>query len=80
MMAVAAGAVLRALDKTGGPSRWSKSSYGILRSEPYMKYPEHSDAKSVVDKFDKMRWVKDTIYWVLECVCRARSIPLQFQG
>ncbi|EXL71535.1 hypothetical protein FOPG_12760 [Fusarium oxysporum f. sp. conglutinans race 2 54008] len=39
--AVSLGAVLRAMNKNHGPERRARSSYGILRAEPFKEYPEH---------------------------------------
>ncbi|KAK3368018.1 hypothetical protein B0H63DRAFT_529720 [Podospora didyma] len=52
-MAVAHGAVLRAFDEEYGPQRHAKSSYGILRTEPYMDFPEHREATWWIDALDE---------------------------
>ncbi|KAJ9133270.1 Hsp70 family protein-like protein [Pleurostoma richardsiae] len=62
--AVASGAVLRALNKENGPSRKARSSYGILRTEPYGEYPEHK-GPVYNDPQDGLRYIKDTIDWKL---------------
>ncbi|KAK5631094.1 hypothetical protein RRF57_006809 [Xylaria bambusicola] len=66
--AVASGAVLRAMNKDLGPARYAKSSYGIIRSEPYGEYNEHiiANAKGYMDKCDGVEYVRNTIYWVLK--------------
>ena len=66
--AVAYGAVLRALDKEGGPTRISKSSYGFLRNEPFE--PERFEAHRIQgaarqDPLDGYKYIKDTICWIL---------------
>ncbi|KAF2181357.1 hypothetical protein K469DRAFT_713791 [Zopfia rhizophila CBS 207.26] len=64
--AVASGAVLRALNKEQGPRRLARSSYGILRTEPFMDYPEHSGLKPSYDRYDGLPCIKNTIDWVLK--------------
>ncbi|ENH72754.1 hypothetical protein FOC1_g10013424 [Fusarium oxysporum f. sp. cubense race 1] len=64
--AVASGAVLRALNKANGPERIARSSYGILRSEPFGQYPEHAGLKPSYDRHDGMAYIKQTIDWVLK--------------
>ncbi|KAK0620779.1 hypothetical protein B0T14DRAFT_522135 [Immersiella caudata] len=66
--AVARGAVLRALNKNGGPSRHAKTSYGIWRSEEYGAFPEHAEAKKSYDKHDGLEYAAATIDWVLKLV------------
>ncbi|KAJ4321515.1 hypothetical protein N0V84_005318 [Fusarium piperis] len=64
--AVSQGAVLRALDKKNGPERFARSSYGILRSEPWGEYKEHSGQHCYVDRNTGDDYVWHTIYWVLK--------------
>lgn len=64
--AVSAGAVLRALNKERGPERHARSSYGIMRSEPYGEHKEHVSAKATRNKLDGMLYVEETIDWVLK--------------
>jgi hypothetical protein len=70
-IAVASGAVLRALNREHGPTRIIQSSYGFLRNEPWS--PEridghrHSKPKRA-DPNDGDRYVKNTIYWVIKKV------------
>ncbi|RYP76031.1 hypothetical protein DL770_007309 [Monosporascus sp. CRB-9-2] len=66
--AVASGAVLRALNKERGPERYARSSYGIIRSEPYKEHEEHELAKATptMDKCDGELYVNNTIDWVLK--------------
>lgn len=66
--AVASGAVLRALNKTNGPERVARSSYGIMRSEPFGHYDEHRGLKPSYDHHDGMAYIKQTIDWVLKLV------------
>jgi hypothetical protein len=63
--AVSAGAVLRAMNKNNGPERIARSSYGILRAEPFGEYPEHEGMKPSYDKHDGLPYIKKTIDWVL---------------
>ncbi|ETS77294.1 hypothetical protein PFICI_11168 [Pestalotiopsis fici W106-1] len=64
--AVASGAVLRAFNKEQGPRRLARSSYGILRTEPFGDYPdEHKGVKPSYDRHDGLPYVKRTIDWVL---------------
>ncbi|SCO27216.1 related to hsp70 protein [Fusarium fujikuroi] len=64
--AVASGAILRALDKGNGPARIARSSYGILRTEPFGQYPEHSGLKPSYDRHDGLPYMEQTIDWVLK--------------
>ncbi|KAK0653120.1 hypothetical protein B0T16DRAFT_407468 [Cercophora newfieldiana] len=65
--AVARGAVLRAFNKERGPARHARTSYGVLRTEPYGDFPEeHSEANWTWDKHDGMAYVKGTIDWVFK--------------
>ncbi|KAI1373890.1 hypothetical protein F4677DRAFT_461746 [Hypoxylon crocopeplum] len=71
--AVASGAVLRALNKRMGPRRIARSSYGILRTEPYqrkedgtLETPEHKEAKPWTDPLDGLKYIKSTVEWVLK--------------
>ncbi|KAF5962661.1 Hsp70 chaperone protein [Fusarium bulbicola] len=64
--AVASGAILRALNKANGPERIARSSYGILRTEPFGQYPEHAGLKPSYDPHDGMPYIKETIDWVLK--------------
>jgi molecular chaperone DnaK (HSP70) len=68
--AVARGAVLRALRKDFGPRRITRSSYGILQSEPYDETSARH-RKFRVDKHpaDGELYIMDTINWVIEKVC-----------
>ncbi|EXJ77707.1 hypothetical protein A1O3_09936 [Capronia epimyces CBS 606.96] len=63
--AVACGAVLRALRKEDGPARVLQLSYGFLRSEPYGDHKEHSKQKAKLDKIDGVRYVDNTICWII---------------
>ncbi|KAB5518088.1 hypothetical protein GE09DRAFT_1045090 [Coniochaeta sp. 2T2.1] len=64
--AVACGAVLRAVNKEQGPKRHARSSYGILRREPYMEFPEHEGAPKYHDPHDGLPYVVNTVDWVLK--------------
>ncbi|KAF4449998.1 hypothetical protein F53441_6782 [Fusarium austroafricanum] len=64
--AVSSGAVLRAMNKTQGPERRARSSYGILRAEPFNEYPEHQGLKPFYDPHDGQPYIKKTIDWVLK--------------
>ncbi|KAM5345065.1 hypothetical protein ACJ41O_010927 [Fusarium nematophilum] len=66
--AVASGAVLRALNKDQGPSREARSSYGILRTEPFKQYPEHEGLKPSYDPHDGHPYIMNTVDWVLKLV------------
>ncbi|KAF5649978.1 Hsp70 chaperone protein [Fusarium sp. NRRL 52700] len=72
--AVASGAVLRALNKANGPERVARSSYGILRTEPFRQYPEHAGLKPSYDRHDGMPYIKQTIDWVLKLGERVPSV------
>ncbi|KAL2683253.1 hypothetical protein Neosp_007721 [[Neocosmospora] mangrovei] len=64
--AVSQGAILRALDKKNGPARFARSSYGLLRSEPWGNHIEHSGQNYSVDPVTGEHYVKNTIEWVLK--------------
>ncbi|KAF4977312.1 hypothetical protein FZEAL_6135 [Fusarium zealandicum] len=64
--AVASGAVLRALNKEQGPQREARSSYGILRTEPYKEYPEHEGLYPSYDPHDGQPYIMKTVEWVLK--------------
>jgi hypothetical protein len=65
---VACGAILRAFNKERGPRRYARTSYGILRTEPYGDFPEHRVATKTWDKLDGQYYVRNTIDWVLKLV------------
>ncbi|KAF9772376.1 hypothetical protein IL306_009924 [Fusarium sp. DS 682] len=69
---VSSGGVYRALNMANGPERIAQSSYGILRDEPYMSYPEHEKQKYTYDKHDGERYIRHTILWVLK---RGEKVP-----
>jgi hypothetical protein len=70
--AVAAGAVLRASNKEDAPQRYIRSSYGILRNEPYdPNFPPHKKAPRSFDRLDGISYVKNTIDWVIKLVSSA---------
>ncbi|EEU36518.1 uncharacterized protein NECHADRAFT_42425 [Fusarium vanettenii 77-13-4] len=64
--AVSQGAILRALDKKNGPARFARSSYGLLRSEPWGNHIEHSGQNYSVDPVTGEHYVLNTIEWVLK--------------
>ncbi len=67
--AVARGAVLRALNKEGGPERITRSSYGVLQSERYnAEDPKHRKFRVSRDPADGELYVMNTIHWVLNKV------------
>ena len=74
---VARGAVLRSLNKANGPLRISRASYGFLRTEPFEDWPEHVEAGLVpsIDKVDGFKYVKNTIFWVIQKVHRRVYYP-----
>lgn len=68
--AVARGAVLRALRKEFGPARITRSSYGVLRSEPYDENnARHRRLAVSRDRADGELYIMDTIHWVIDKVC-----------
>ncbi|KAF5254023.1 hypothetical protein FANTH_1205 [Fusarium anthophilum] len=72
--AVASGAVLRALNKANGPERIARSSYGILRTEHFGSYSEHTGLKPSYDRHDGQPYIKQTIDWVLKLGQRVPSV------
>ncbi|OKL64182.1 hypothetical protein UA08_00533 [Talaromyces atroroseus] len=65
--AVAHGAVLRAANKMDGPERRIRSSFGILRAEPYepTQWEAHANANPWHDPVDGRKYIKKTIDWVV---------------
>lgn len=69
-VAVASGAVLRALNKRGGPERIMRSSYGILCREVYDEdLPGHKEATNVELDIDGEEYVKSSMVWLIKKVC-----------
>ena len=69
-VAVASGAVLRALNKRGGPERIMRSSYGILCREVYDEdFPGHKEATNVELDIDGEEYVKNSMVWLIKKVC-----------
>ncbi|KAK8876951.1 Hsp70 chaperone protein [Apiospora arundinis] len=64
--AVASGAVLRAFNKELGPKRMARSSYGILRTEPFREYEEHEGLHAYYNPYDGQPYIKDTVDWILK--------------
>jgi hypothetical protein len=54
-----------------GPERRIRSSYGILRSEPYQpnRWQAHENAFPWHDPLDGDKYIKNTIDWVVNKVC-----------
>jgi len=74
-IAVASGAVLRALDKRNGPARILRSSYGILCREIYDDdFPGHVEANNLALDLDGEEYVKDSMVWLIKKV-RSRMAP-----
>ena len=69
-MAVARGAVIRALRKEEGPDRTIQSSYGFRRSDPYDpdEFPEHRSVRPTEDKNDGYLYVTNTVEWLIQKV------------
>lgn len=71
-MAVAQGAILRAVRKEDGPSRFLYSSYGFLRDELYEDRAEllvpHNEQSPVRDPADGRLYIDHTIDWVVHAV------------
>ncbi|CAG8974761.1 hypothetical protein HYALB_00000372 [Hymenoscyphus albidus] len=66
--AIASGAILRALNKAGGPIRRAESSYGFLRREPYqpLEIPEHKEQTPEVDALDGHKFVTTIDYFMVK--------------
>ncbi|KAK8137369.1 hypothetical protein PG984_005309 [Apiospora sp. TS-2023a] len=64
--AVASGAVLRAFNKELGPKRLARSSYGILRTEPFGECEEHEGLRPYYNPYDGQPYIKDTVDWILK--------------
>jgi hypothetical protein len=78
--AVASGGALRALVKERGPRRLARSSYGVLRTEFWKDYPEHSDpgVRGSRDPNDGEVYIK-TINWVLKRVGTHSTLLLKLR-
>ncbi|KAE8149926.1 hypothetical protein BDV25DRAFT_119620 [Aspergillus avenaceus] len=65
--AVAHGAILRALEKEDGPERRLRSSYGLLRTEPYQPdiVRAHIGKYPWTDPLDGSKYIKNTIEWIV---------------
>lgn len=72
---VATGAILRAVDKSGGPSRITSQSIGMLRHIPADERSRYSHAvysqPAEDDDEDGCRYIWDTIEWKVVKVSRA---------
>lgn len=68
VVAVSAGAVLRALNKANGPKRLIQSSYGFLRREPHEPkvYTGHKHARSYQDPENEDWYVEVINYFLLK--------------
>ena len=81
-MAVAQGAVLRALRKEEGPDRILQSSYGFLRSEPYMQEKEYEEAhrqqKPWRDPVDGLKYIENAICWEIQKVIWAQTTIIAY--
>jgi hypothetical protein len=68
-VAVASGAVLRALNKRGGPERILRSSYGIFCREIYDEdLPGHKETAKLELDIDGEEYVKDSMVWLIKKV------------
>lgn len=59
-----------------GPRRHARSSYGILRTEPFGEFPEHEGLKASYDQHDGLPYLVGTIDWVLKLVMMPANSPL----
>ncbi|KAH8194146.1 hypothetical protein TruAng_011693 [Truncatella angustata] len=83
--AVASGGILRSLNKDLGPARFIRSSFGLLRTEPWDDEKEEFKIAGLTkpqrSSTDGGYWVRDTIYWVLkhgsEVVTRSNNKPVE---
>ncbi|KAF4449570.1 hypothetical protein F53441_7136 [Fusarium austroafricanum] len=68
MDAVAAGGVLRALNKSNGPKRVAKSSYGVRCDEPYdpVNCPSHQGQRTIQGIHNTRETYVQTIQWVVK--------------
>ncbi|RYP32429.1 hypothetical protein DL767_005193 [Monosporascus sp. MG133] len=75
--AVTSGAVLRALNKEGGPRRFPRSSYGIQRKEEHGAFPEHAIIKKKrYDKVDGFAGAEIPPVWM--CAQKVGRIVVDF--
>jgi hypothetical protein len=73
-IAVASGAVLRALNKDHGPGRVMTSSFGIVQKVPYepdeRQEHKHLPLTSIKpDKYDGEWYVEGSVVWIFQKVC-----------
>ena len=67
--AVARGAVLRALNKENGPTRISRTSYGVMRDDVFdPDNPIHRRLKWQRDPADGVAYIRDTLHWQISKV------------
>lgn len=67
MTAVSSGAVLRALNKSDGPERKARCSYGFMTIQPYeADFEGHKNADIEVDPFDGKEYVRVINYFMLK--------------
>ncbi|PMD44863.1 hypothetical protein L207DRAFT_240865 [Hyaloscypha variabilis F] len=71
---VSSGALLRSLNKKGGPRRITRSSYGFLYTEEWEPdvYPAHRGIQPFSDPFDDRKYLKNTILWLIK---KGEEIP-----
>ena len=55
--------------------RYARSSYGILRREPFMEFPEHEGQKASLDPHDGEAYLTGTVDWVLKLVSNLFHSP-----
>jgi hypothetical protein len=77
LTAVSSGAIIRALDPSGGPERKARCSYGFVSLQLYdPAYDRHQNAKVEVDPFDGKKYVRVINYFVFK-VDQPHRIPPQ---
>ena len=67
---------MRASNKELGPKRLARSSYGILRTEPFKQWKEHDGLNPYYNPYDSQPYIKDTVDWILKLVRAENSIGL----
>lgn len=79
---MSSGAVLRALNKRDGPKRISRSSYGFLCTEEHEpdEFPAHRGIRPFSEPLDGRKYVKYTIFWLINKVSVLVCVRLRLLG
>ena len=59
--------------------RHARSSYGILRREPFMEFPEHEGQKASLDPHDGEEYLTGVVDWVLKLVSNLSHFRIRWK-